>query len=75
MLKLAVDQQDIAQVTSAAGRIRGAGTTVGAMALAAVCERVENAGGVTDWERIQADMPAFERELKRVNSYCEAAAG
>jgi CheY-like chemotaxis protein/HPt (histidine-containing phosphotransfer) domain-containing protein len=71
MLRLAVDKHDIAQVTIAAERIMGASRTVGAMALAAVCERLERAGGKGDWKEIQTQMPAFQRELERVNAHCE----
>jgi CheY-like chemotaxis protein len=73
MLKLAVDKHDIPQVTIASDRIMGAGRTVGAMALAAVCERLERASGIGDWKAIKTDMLAFQRELERVNSYCEQA--
>lgn len=73
MLKVAVDKHDIPQVTIASDRIMGASRTVGAMALAAVCERLERASGIGDWKAIEADMRAFQRELERVNSYCEQA--
>jgi CheY-like chemotaxis protein len=73
MLKLAVDKRDIPQVTIASDRIRGASRTVGAMALAAVCVRLERASDIGDWNAIKTDMRAFQRELERVNSYCEQA--
>jgi len=73
MLRLAVDKHDIAQVTIASERIMGASRTVGAMALGAVCERLERASGLGDWKAIQTHMQAFQRELERVNSYCEQA--
>jgi CheY-like chemotaxis protein len=72
-LKLAVDKHDISQVTIASERIMGASRTVGAMALAAVCERLERASGSGDWKAIKTHMPAFQRELERVNSHCEQA--
>lgn len=73
MLKFAVDSREMPQVIIASERIKGASRTVGAIALAAVCERLERAGGVGDWKAIETDMGAFKRELERLNSYCEAA--
>jgi CheY-like chemotaxis protein len=73
MLQLAVDKHDLAQVTIASERIMGASRTVGAMALAAVCERLERASRIGDWKVIKTHMQAFQRELERVNSYGERA--
>lgn len=72
-LKLAVDRRDNPQVASASERIKGACRTVGATAVAAVCERLERASGTGDWKTIDAEMGAFRRELGRLNSYCESA--
>jgi len=73
LLKLAVGRRDISQVTHTSDRIKGASMTVGAHALAAVCERMERAGGIGDWKAIDANLGAFQRELERLNSYCEQA--
>ncbi|MCX7173335.1 MAG: response regulator [Proteobacteria bacterium] len=73
MLKHAVDKREIRQVTNASERIKGACRTVGATALATVCERLERASGAGDWRAIEANMEAFGRELERLNTYCEAA--
>ena len=53
MLMLAVDRRDIARVTNASERIGGASRTIGAMALAAVCERLERASGLSDWKAVE----------------------
>jgi CheY-like chemotaxis protein len=73
MLKLAVDRRDMPQVTNASDRIKGASRTVGATALAAVCERLEHASRANDWKDVEANMRAFHRELERLNTYCEGA--
>ncbi len=74
MLKLAVDSRDRSQVANASERIKGASRAVGAIALAAVCERIERTSGASDWQEIEANMGAFRRERERVDDYCEAAA-
>jgi signal transduction histidine kinase/CheY-like chemotaxis protein/CHASE3 domain sensor protein/HPt (histidine-containing phosphotransfer) domain-containing protein len=71
MLKRAVDAADFPNVTTASHRIKGASKMIGAMALAAVCERLERAARASDGKSIQAVMAAFYDELKRLNSYCE----
>ena len=73
MLKRAVDRSDIPEVTRASHRIKGASRTVGAIALAAVCDRLERASRVSDWKSIEANMGAFHHEMERLNSYCEEA--
>lgn len=72
MLKRAVDQSDIAQVTTSAHRIKGASRMIGAVEFAAICERLEHAGRNKDFQEVQAHMKAFENELERINQYCEA---
>ena len=73
MLKRAVDRRDMPQVTNACHRIKGAGRTVGAIPLAAVCERLERASRASDWKMVEANMGAFHHELERLNAYCEEA--
>jgi CheY-like chemotaxis protein/HPt (histidine-containing phosphotransfer) domain-containing protein len=73
LLKLAVDGCDAAKIAHASHRIKGASTTVGATALAAVCERLERAGAASDWKMIEANMGAFQHELQRLNSHCDKA--
>jgi CheY-like chemotaxis protein/HPt (histidine-containing phosphotransfer) domain-containing protein len=73
MLRLAVDGGDASKLVHASHRIKGASRTVGATALAAVCERLERAGAASDWKTINANMGAFQRELERLNSHCDQA--
>ena len=70
-LEVAVDARDRSRVTRAAHRIKGAARTVGADALAAVCERLERASRADDRKAVEANMEAFHRELERLNAYCE----
>ena len=72
MLRQAVADADIPQVTRASHRINGASRTVGALGLAGVCERIEKAGRGNDRTAIEAEMAAFHRELARVNTYLES---
>jgi CheY-like chemotaxis protein len=70
-LELAADMRNTAEVTSASNRIKDASRTVGAIALGAVCERLERASdarGPADWKAIDAHMGRFQRELARLNS-------
>jgi signal transduction histidine kinase/DNA-binding response OmpR family regulator len=71
MLKHAVDGSNILEVTTASHRIKGASKMIGAMGLAAVCERLERASRADDWLTVRANMGAFEHELERLNHYCE----
>ncbi|HSV51429.1 MAG TPA: CHASE3 domain-containing protein [Burkholderiaceae bacterium] len=70
-LRRAVDRSDMPELALASHRIKGASRTVGAIALAAVCERLERAGHEQDWPAIQAHMQAFQHELERLNLYFE----
>jgi signal transduction histidine kinase/DNA-binding response OmpR family regulator len=70
-LKRAVDGSNILEVTTASHRIKGASRMIGAMALAAVCERLERASRADDWPAVRANMGAFEHELERLNYFCE----
>jgi PAS domain S-box-containing protein len=71
MLKRAVDGSNSLEVTTASHRIKGASKMIGAMGLAAVCERVERASRAGDWQAVRSNMGAFEHELERLHSYCE----
>ena len=70
---LAVKQCDAGQVTSSSDRISGASKSIGAFALSRATERVERASAIGDWKVAQARMGKFERELGRLNNYCEEA--
>ena len=71
VFKLAVTQNDAAQVTNSSDRISGASKSIGAFALSRATERVERAGAIGDWKVAQARMDTFNRELGRLNNYCE----
>jgi PAS domain S-box-containing protein len=73
MFKLALDARDAQRITLASHRIRGASSAIGAIALAAVCERLERAGRAGDWQAIEVDIGAFQFERERLNSCCEEA--
>jgi signal transduction histidine kinase/CHASE3 domain sensor protein/HPt (histidine-containing phosphotransfer) domain-containing protein/ActR/RegA family two-component response regulator len=70
-LQRAVERVDIELVTHASHRIKGASRTVGAMGLAAVCERLERAARAKDWQGVKANLGAFHREIDRLNKYVE----
>ena len=72
LLKQAVDQRDMSQITRAAHRIKGASNMVGAVGLASVCERIEQAGRAHDLKAIEASMEAYYRELERLNAHLDA---
>jgi CheY-like chemotaxis protein/nitrogen-specific signal transduction histidine kinase/CHASE3 domain sensor protein/HPt (histidine-containing phosphotransfer) domain-containing protein len=71
-LRRAVDRSNIPEVTTASHRIKGASKMVGAIALAAVCEKIERASRANDLHSVQSNMGAFQEELERLNHYCEA---
>jgi signal transduction histidine kinase/CheY-like chemotaxis protein len=72
MLMQGVATTDMAQVARAAHRILGASRMVGALALAAVCERIQGASRASDWAGITASMDAFNLESLRLNAYCDS---
>jgi signal transduction histidine kinase/DNA-binding response OmpR family regulator len=53
----------------AAHRIKGASRTIGAMMLAAVCERIEHCSRVGDWNGIVATLDQFRTEVERVRTH------
>ncbi|HZF19908.1 MAG TPA: transporter substrate-binding domain-containing protein [Burkholderiales bacterium] len=69
MLREALEKRDIALVTHASHRIKGASRTVGATTLAEVCERIERASRANDWGTIAANRDALDRELDRLNAW------
>ena len=70
-LRRAVDRSNGLEAATASHRIKGASRMIGAMALAAVCERLERACRAADWMEVRATMGAFEHELQRLNRHCE----
>ena len=71
-LQRAFEGRDLALVTQAAHRIKGATKTIGALDLAQVCSRIEMAARANDWATIAAHQDAFQREAERLNAYLEA---
>ncbi|MGH8746138.1 MAG: PAS domain S-box protein [Burkholderiales bacterium] len=71
-LRDALAAGDIAQVTRASHRVKGACKMVGAMALAGVCERMEKAGRRNSWQDVALEQTALERELGRLNAWLSA---
>ncbi len=71
-LKQAVEENNISQVTRASHRIKGSSGMIGAMGLATVCERLEDAGRAEDWITVKANMIAFDQELERLNVYLDS---
>ncbi len=71
VLREALDTRNIAELTRASHRVKGASRMVGATPLAEVCERIERAGHANDWAAIAADRGALLRELERLNDYLE----
>jgi CheY-like chemotaxis protein len=72
LLKRAVAASDMAQITRAAHRIKGASRMVGALGLAGVCDRIEEASRASDWNAIRAGMGAFQQEWMRLNAYFDS---
>ena len=78
MLKLAVDKRDAPELANVSNRVKNASRAVGAIALAAVCARLESASGArgpADWKEIEAHMGGYRRELERLNSCLDAYSG
>jgi HPt (histidine-containing phosphotransfer) domain-containing protein len=55
--------------------MKGACRTIGAMALAEVCERIEMAGRKKHWQAITAERAALDREIERLNTWLAAETG
>jgi hypothetical protein len=47
----------------------GASRMVGALDFAAVCEQMDHASRAGDWDAVDACIPAFECECKRLDDY------
>ena len=72
VLERAVHEQDAPQVTRTAHHISGAGKMVGALGLASVCARIEDAGRSGDWTAITADMSVLQREWQHLNTFLDS---
>ena len=71
-LRIAFAGRNIANVTQASHRIKGACKMVGAMALASVCERIESAGRRNSWQDVAHEKAALEREFEQLNAWLSA---
>ncbi|ARO88444.1 hypothetical protein EBAPG3_012055 [Nitrosospira lacus] len=71
MLRNAVIKGDNPQIIRASHRIKGASTMIGAINLAAVCDRIESASRSDDQAAIHASMSDFSYELNQLNTYLD----
>jgi len=71
-LTLAVLNQDFGQITRTAHGMSGASKVIGALELAAICERIERAGKAADATAIAADMAALRSECLLLNTYFDS---
>jgi two-component system sensor histidine kinase EvgS len=71
MLRVGVEERNLAPVGLASHRMLGASKLVGAHDFAAVCERISSAHTSRAWERVEAELPSFERELVRLNAFIQ----
>jgi signal transduction histidine kinase/CHASE3 domain sensor protein/DNA-binding NarL/FixJ family response regulator len=67
-----IERVDSLAVVFASHRIKGSSRTVGASALAEVCERLERAGNANDWTAIAGNLDALHRETARLDAYIES---
>ena len=72
LLKQAVADIDLPRVGQAAHRIKGASLMIGSLALAGMCERIEQASRSNDWKTVEASLGAFDEELMRLNAYFDS---
>jgi len=72
-LRAALAARDLAKVVSYAHRVKGACRTVGASALAAVCERMEAAGRRNDWSAVSEQRARLDEEFVRLSAWLVAA--
>jgi signal transduction histidine kinase/CheY-like chemotaxis protein/HPt (histidine-containing phosphotransfer) domain-containing protein len=73
-LSRALDGQDIDSVIQLAHRIKGASSTIGALALGEVSGRLETAARAKDWATVVACQDVFHREAARLNGYLKSLA-
>ncbi len=71
-LRSALAERDVAKVTHASHRVKGACKMVGALALAGVCERMERAGRRNSWQDVALEQAALEQEFERLNTWLKA---
>jgi HPt (histidine-containing phosphotransfer) domain-containing protein len=67
----AFESRDFSLMARAAHRMKGAATSIGAKALAAVCARLESASLAADWNAVAVEEEAFHREVGRLDAHLE----
>jgi HPt (histidine-containing phosphotransfer) domain-containing protein len=70
-LRDAVARGDLAEATRLAHSAKGAAQTIGAGALASVCELIERAGRAGELKVVAAHLPQFDREISRVLTHID----
>ena len=68
-LKSAMAAADQIGAIQASHRIVGASRTIGAIDLAAVCERIECACRAGRWDEVNNSLPELQNEITRVDAY------
>jgi CheY-like chemotaxis protein/HPt (histidine-containing phosphotransfer) domain-containing protein len=74
MLRRAVAAKDLPLATRATHRMLGASKMVGAHDFAETCERINGASRAGAWESVEAELPQFEQEWMRLNTYIDTEA-
>jgi CheY-like chemotaxis protein len=71
MVKLrdALGRRDMKGIAQTAHRVKGACRTVGAAALAEICERVEGAAKRAAWQAVAIEQRALELEFERLDAW------
>ena len=72
LLYKAVQDGDMAGALHASHRMSGACRMIGAIPLAAVCERLETASRGNDFNVVKANMPDLQREVGRVYAFLDS---
>jgi len=73
-LRDALGRRDMKGIAQTAHRVNGACRTIGAAALAEVCERVEGAAKRAAWQAVATEQRALELEFERLEAWLAAQA-
>jgi HPt (histidine-containing phosphotransfer) domain-containing protein len=69
LLRRAIELSNLPEARRLAHRMKGAGRTVGAVALAGTCEKIERAARAEDADGVATGLASLDRELERLNQY------
>jgi two-component system, NarL family, sensor histidine kinase EvgS len=69
----ALQKRHAKETINAAHRMKGASRTLGAVSLASLCEQIEAAARLGDWDAIAACRERLGAELERLDRYIEGA--